>query len=165
MKRKSLSKSIRFDVLNRDNFTCQYCGKSAPNVRLEIDHIIPVANGGKDDLSNLITSCYDCNRGKRDKSLDTKETIETKQKNERKPVSFRLDENTLDKLHKYSSENKISFTDTIRKALDLLTKSKENNETECEDDFSWKNLFLEERCRTDELTQEIIRITRKQFEK
>lgn len=69
MKRKPLSKSIRFDVLNRDNFTCQYCGKSAPEVRLEVDHVKPVSKGGTDHLSNLITTCEECNRGKSNKEL------------------------------------------------------------------------------------------------
>ena len=41
-KRKSLSKKIRFEVFKRDKFTCQYCGKTAPNVVLEVDHIEPV---------------------------------------------------------------------------------------------------------------------------
>ena len=62
--RKSLSKKLRFEVFKRDSFTCQYCGKVAPNVILEVDHIEPVSKGGSNDLLNLITSCYDCNRGK-----------------------------------------------------------------------------------------------------
>lgn len=62
--RKSLSKKIRFEVFKRDSFTCQYCGESAPNVILEVDHIQPVSAGGTNDILNLITSCFDCNRGK-----------------------------------------------------------------------------------------------------
>lgn len=62
--RKSLSKKLRFEVFKRDSFTCQYCGKVAPNVILEVDHIEPVSKGGSNELLNLITSCYDCNRGK-----------------------------------------------------------------------------------------------------
>ena len=63
-KRKALSKKIRFEVFKRDSFKCQYCGRSSPDVILEIDHIKPVAEGGKNTLLNLITSCRDCNRGK-----------------------------------------------------------------------------------------------------
>lgn len=55
---------IRFSIFNRDDFTCQYCGRKAPEVVLEVDHIIPKAEGGSDDIQNLITSCYECNRGK-----------------------------------------------------------------------------------------------------
>ncbi len=57
---------LRFDVLNRDNFTCQYCGRKAPNVILEIDHIHPKSKGGINDLNNYATSCIECNRGKGD---------------------------------------------------------------------------------------------------
>jgi len=61
--------ALRFSVLKRDNFTCQYCGQSAPDVRLEVDHVIPVAEGGQDIEQNLTTSCYACNRGKRDRLI------------------------------------------------------------------------------------------------
>lgn len=40
-----LSKTIRFEVLKRDSFACQYCGKKAPDVLLQVDHIHPVAEG------------------------------------------------------------------------------------------------------------------------
>lgn len=63
-KRKPLSKKIRFEVFKRDKFVCQYCGRMAPDIILEVDHIVPVAEGGTDDMLNLITSCRDCNRGK-----------------------------------------------------------------------------------------------------
>ena len=54
----------RFEILLRDNFTCQYCGKKAPEAKLEVDHIIPRNQGGSDYSENLITACRDCNRGK-----------------------------------------------------------------------------------------------------
>lgn len=69
-KRKTLPKSVRFEVFKRDKFTCQYCGESAPNVILEVDHIVPVSKGGTDEIMNLVTSCRDCNRGKAGKKLD-----------------------------------------------------------------------------------------------
>lgn len=60
----TISKKLRFEVFKRDGFTCQYCGKSSPRVVLEIDHIIPIIEGGEDNSENLTTSCFDCNRGK-----------------------------------------------------------------------------------------------------
>lgn len=54
----------RFLILRRDGFTCQYCGKKPPEVSLEVDHIVPRSKGGSDDDGNLITACFDCNRGK-----------------------------------------------------------------------------------------------------
>lgn len=64
MVKNSLPKKLRFEVFQRDNHTCQYCGRSPPKVILEVDHIIPISSGGTDELSNLTTSCFDCNRGK-----------------------------------------------------------------------------------------------------
>ena len=62
--RKNISAGLRYKILKRDNFTCQYCGRSAPKVTLEIEHLNPVAKGGTNEPYNLITSCEECNRGK-----------------------------------------------------------------------------------------------------
>jgi hypothetical protein len=56
-------------VFKRDQFRCQYCGASAPDVVLVIDHIRPVVDGGDDSLLNLLTSCEPCNAGKSDVAL------------------------------------------------------------------------------------------------
>ena len=37
--RKPIGKKMRFEVFKRDKFTCQYCGRKAPDVILEVDHI------------------------------------------------------------------------------------------------------------------------------
>lgn len=75
MSRSAIKKSVRFEVLKRDSFTCQYCGAQAPDVVLEIDHISPVAGGGDNDIMNLITSCNPCNAGKSDRALDDNSII------------------------------------------------------------------------------------------
>ena len=64
--RESISKKTRFNVFKRDSFQCQYCGQVPPKVTLEIDHVLPVSKGGKSHIDNLITACFDCNRGKSD---------------------------------------------------------------------------------------------------
>jgi hypothetical protein len=66
----SIRPSIRFEVFKRDGFTCAYCGKHPPEATLEADHIIPVCEGGDDDYENLITACWECNRGKGAKMLE-----------------------------------------------------------------------------------------------
>lgn len=63
---RNLSLRKRFFVLKRDGFTCCYCGANGQGVKLEVDHITPVAKNGSDALDNLQTLCFDCNRGKRD---------------------------------------------------------------------------------------------------
>ena len=86
--RKSISKKIRFEIFKRDSFTCQYCGESAPKVILEVDHIKPVINGGTNDILNLITSCFDCNRGKSKRELDDNSMV-SKQHNQAKLLQER----------------------------------------------------------------------------
>lgn len=65
--------SLRWLTFRRDNFRCQYCGRAPlldPSVRLQADHIVPRAAGGKDRLDNLVTACAECNNGKKDILLD-----------------------------------------------------------------------------------------------
>ena len=67
LRRAGLSPSRRHSILSRDGFRCQHCGASTSDgehVRLEVDHIDPVANGGDDADDNLQTLCWECNRGK-----------------------------------------------------------------------------------------------------
>ena len=69
---RSVSPGLKIKVLQRDNMRCCYCGKSpATNfgVILHIDHIIPFAKGGKTEIDNLQTLCFDCNIGKSDKII------------------------------------------------------------------------------------------------
>lgn len=79
--RKTISKEMRFEVFKRDSFKCQYCGKSAPEVILNVDHIMPVSRGGDNDITNLITSCQECNSGKSNIKLDD-EAVIIKRKNQ-----------------------------------------------------------------------------------
>jgi 5-methylcytosine-specific restriction endonuclease McrA len=61
LERNKLSLKLRFEILKRDNFKCILCGD---NYQLEIDHIMPIVNGGKTEKENLRTLCFRCNRGK-----------------------------------------------------------------------------------------------------
>jgi 5-methylcytosine-specific restriction enzyme A len=59
--RISIPPAIRSYVLDRDNHTCQICGSTE---NLVIDHIIPLAKGGTNDISNFQTLCLSCNSRK-----------------------------------------------------------------------------------------------------
>jgi hypothetical protein len=74
--RKNIGKKLRFEVFKRDRFTCQYCGQSAPDVVLHVDHIDPVDNGGENEIVNLVTSCQACNLGKGKRLLDDRKAVE-----------------------------------------------------------------------------------------
>ena len=64
-KRKaSLRKSLNYwQIFNRDNFQCQYCGRTPTkdHIRLHLDHIKPQVDGGKTEIDNLVTACEKCN--------------------------------------------------------------------------------------------------------
>lgn len=79
VKRKSISKKLRFEVFKRDSFTCQYCGAKAPDVLLHVDHITPVSKGGKNTLMNLVTACERCNLGKSNEPLDENTAVKKAQ--------------------------------------------------------------------------------------
>lgn len=67
--RAEANMKLRFEILERDNFTCQYCGRSPrfnKDVVLEMDHKYPASKGGEWSKENIITSCRDCNGGKSD---------------------------------------------------------------------------------------------------
>lgn len=70
---RNVTPAKRFRVLSRDGGTCQYCGVKGPMAggvaELVVDHIRPVARGGSNEESNLITACVTCNAGKRDHEL------------------------------------------------------------------------------------------------
>lgn len=57
-------KFSRSQVFIRDRFTCQYCAKSLPKQKLNIDHVVPRMAGGKTVWENVVTSCHPCNRKK-----------------------------------------------------------------------------------------------------
>ncbi|UKP00137.1 HNH endonuclease [Nostoc sp. UHCC 0870] len=62
-----IPQTVRQYVFHRDKYQCQSCGKIAAEIDLTIDHIIPLARGGENDISNLHTLCFTCNQRKTDK--------------------------------------------------------------------------------------------------
>lgn len=43
---------------------CHYCGKKFPADELTMDHIVPVARGGKSVKGNIVPCCKECNSAK-----------------------------------------------------------------------------------------------------
>jgi hypothetical protein len=100
-KRAGIRPSIRFEVFKRDKFTCQYCGKSAPDVVLHVDHIDPVSGGGDNEIINLVTSCIDCNLGKGARQLSDDSAL-AKQREQLAQLQERREQ--LDMLVRWKSE-------------------------------------------------------------
>ncbi|WP_343319360.1 HNH endonuclease [Sphingobacterium multivorum] len=70
-KRSPISKTLKFEIYQRDKFTCRYCGRTPKDgAKLSLDHKIPYSDGGKDTYENLITACMDCNIGKSNKVIN-----------------------------------------------------------------------------------------------
>lgn len=68
IERLKMTDSLRYDILRRDNYRCQICGITAKEgAKLHVDHIMPIAKGGKTVPDNLQTLCDRCNLGKSDK--------------------------------------------------------------------------------------------------
>lgn len=54
--------ATRLAIYNRDRFRCSWCDRHVREVALCLDHIIRVADGGTNHPTNLVTSCFLCNR-------------------------------------------------------------------------------------------------------
>lgn len=62
VERGKVSNKLRFSIYARDGYRCRKCGRKTNT--LEIDHIIPIAKGGKTVYENLQTLCHRCNTRK-----------------------------------------------------------------------------------------------------
>ena len=59
-------KLTRFEVFNRDHYTCQYCGRETH--QLTLDHVIPRHREGQHTWENVVSACISCNRRKAGKT-------------------------------------------------------------------------------------------------
>jgi len=118
----SISKKIRFEVFKRDGFQCAYCGKTPPEAILEVDHIIPKSKKGEDDINNLITSCFDCNRGKRDISLNR---IPNKMTENLEILKLR--ENQLKEYRKYIGKIECRINNDINEIENIFQETYKDN--------------------------------------
>ena len=57
-------KFSRANVLARDDFACQYCGRKAAPRELTFDHVVPRSQGGRTSWENIVTACARCNTRK-----------------------------------------------------------------------------------------------------
>lgn len=108
---------LRQKILERDQYICQLCGHKGGEkysdgsiVRLEVDHIKPLKQGGKTTEENLWVLCSRCNAGK--KSLfDYPETVKNK------ILSVNLPEDIRGKLNKLSLQSNRTINDIVVEAI------------------------------------------------
>lgn len=81
---RGISPQLRAEILERNGYTCQLCGAGAGDpdpfnpsrkVRLHIDHIIPVSQGGTEDKDNLRALCSSCNQGRANIRTPTEDAL------------------------------------------------------------------------------------------
>lgn len=113
--RRPISKRLRFEVFKRDHFMCQYCGRKSPDIILEVDHIKPIAEGGTNDFTNLITSCRDCNRGKGKRLLNDRDEI-LKQQNALEELAERKEQMEM------ISEWRMELLNADKEAVDRIVE-------------------------------------------
>ena len=61
---RRLVRFSRFNIFARDENRCQYCGQQFARMELNLDHVIPRAQGGRSTWENVVCSCLRCNREK-----------------------------------------------------------------------------------------------------
>lgn len=97
---RGMSQQLRTQILERNGFTCQLCGAgpgdpdpfdSTRKVRLHIDHITPVSQGGSDDPSNLRVVCSACNAGRSNVETPSETALNLIARLRRAPRSVRLE--------------------------------------------------------------------------
>jgi 5-methylcytosine-specific restriction endonuclease McrA len=54
----------RHNIYMRDGNTCQYCNRTLPRTELNLDHVVPRAQGGRTTWENVVCCCIDCNLNK-----------------------------------------------------------------------------------------------------
>lgn len=64
MRRRKIGKTVRRGLYHAFDGRCAYCGCSLDYNEMEIAHVVPVTNGGLDELDNLLPACHDCNHSK-----------------------------------------------------------------------------------------------------
>lgn len=108
---------LRTEVLERDNHTCQLCGFAAGQkyqdgevVRLEADHILPLAEGGQTTVDNLQTLCARCNAGK--KAVAAYSTADDKVS-----LVLRLDKDLFEELEHKAQEQGVPVKQLIQTKL------------------------------------------------
>lgn len=113
--RIQIPQGLRNAVFKRDGYRCVRCGasKDDSNVRLEIDHIVPVAKGGTNDIDNLQTLCHECNFNK-GAILEDNDEIEIKE-NEIATLKNLISKKEEELTKTYDSDEKIDLEFEIKK--------------------------------------------------
>lgn len=74
--RRTPTKKLRNQIILRDMRTCRYCETYIPlDSDITIDHVIPYAQKGPTTPDNLVVACFECNRKKKDMSVEEADMV------------------------------------------------------------------------------------------
>ena len=137
--RQPIPRKLRHEVFKRDGYRCRECGASKDETSLEIDHILPVAKGGTNDIDNLQTLCRECNRMKHTDEWVGGETDLEVAKNELKNLEKQL-KDTEEGLDTFNNSN-ININNM--EANNDVSKETSNEEQENQLKTSTDNLIID----------------------
>ncbi len=69
-KRRKLTKAERQQIYDKCNGHCAYCGCEITLGQMQVDHVVPIYNGGADEFNNMLPACRPCNHRKGAESLE-----------------------------------------------------------------------------------------------
>lgn len=137
-------------VLNRDNYTCQYCKGKHKDSKLEVHHIVFRSQGGSDEGSNLITLCHTCHKdlhsGKIHPTLSgkTKGTLKyATQMNSIRKQLFRLYPNAIETFGYITKANRLNLGVDKEHYYDACVIATQGN------DFNIKSSLYKKKCVSD----------------
>lgn len=107
MKRKKLTKAQRLRVYNMYGGRCAYCGRHIRYEDMQVDHMVPLHNGGADNEENYVPACRMCNHYKSTYTVEKlREQLGMLQERLRKDYIYRL---ALQYGLVREAENKVTF--------------------------------------------------------
>jgi hypothetical protein len=130
----AVSKRLRYEVLRRDNHACRYCGATAPDVKLTVDHVVPQALGGSDDPTNLVTACEPCNSGKTSVPADAAIVADV----EKDALRWAAAMDKAAELARAKYETRLDYRNAFRDAWDGWKTGPEHNQQSVPLDGNWE---------------------------
>ena len=71
--RQAITEEVKLALFEFYNHTCLCCGEG--EIKLELDHIVPLKLGGEDVIENLQPLCHSCNASKGAKTMDYRQEV------------------------------------------------------------------------------------------
>jgi hypothetical protein len=81
--KRGKSGKLKIQIIARDGWDCFFCGDETNDETFSVEHLIPLVQGGPDNLANVVCACVDCNNEAGRKSITEKIKMRDKKRQER----------------------------------------------------------------------------------